>query len=121
MEVKSFILRLKARKLLGHTVQNCAYFLKYQLKRKGNIVQGYCITQTAQPERLQYYWVEDENGTVYDVAYEVACMNHPSVSSIRFVLTKEAPERYESDEANAALYKQYTDDPKTFWTSLKQF
>lgn len=119
--MENFVLRLKARKLLGSTVHNCAYFLRHHLKRKGSIVQGFCITQTAEPERLQYYWVEDHEGTVYDIAYVVACMNFPSVSSIRFVLTREAPEKFETDQTNADLYKQYVDDPKTFWTSLKQF
>jgi len=119
--LRKFVLRLKTRKMLGSAVHNCGHFLRNELKRKGTIVQGYCITQTAEPERFQYYWVEDLAGNKYDVSFAVACVTTPEVHGMRFLLTKDAPEKFESDPTNTDVYKQYLDDPKTFWGSLKHF
>jgi len=120
--LRKFVLRLKARRLLGSAVHNCAHFLRNELKRQGTIVQGYCITQgTSNTERFQYYWVEDLDGNKYDVSFAVACATTPEVSGMRFLLTKESPENFESDPTNTDVYKQYLDDPKTFWGSLRHF
>jgi hypothetical protein len=121
MDLRKFVLRLRARKLVGNAVQNCAHFLRSELNRQGTIIQGYCITQTANPERFQYYWVEDLSGNVYDISFAVACVTSPEVEGTRFVLTKDAPEKFESDPINTDTYKQYIDDPKTFWSSLRKF
>ena len=119
--LRKFVLKLKTRKLIGSAVHNCGHFLRNELKRQGTIVQGYCVTQTAQPERFQYYWVEDLKGTRYDVSFAVACVTTPEVVGTRFVLTTDPPEKFESDPTNTDVYKQYIDDPKTFWGSLPKF
>jgi hypothetical protein len=117
MDVRRFVLRLKLQKKLGDAVQNCAVFLRDVLKRKGEIVQGYAHTETG--EKLQYYWVEDSNGNVYDICFEIAKMNQPSiVSDFKFTLKREQPHEFDKDEHNQELFKLYLDEPSKFWKAV---
>ena len=116
MDVKRFVLRLKARKQLGDAVQNCGAFLRDVLKRKGHIIQGFAVTDTG--ERLQYYWVEDSDGTVCDVCFEIAKLNNPVVENLKYTLVKECWEKYEKDDHNQELFKLYQDEPSKFWNSV---
>ena len=87
------------------------------LKRKGEIVQGYAHTETG--EKLQYYWVEDSNGNVYDICFEIAKMNQPSiVSDFKFTLKREQPHEFDKDEHNQELFKLYLDEPSKFWKAV---
>lgn len=118
MDIRRFVLRLKLQKKLGDAVQNCAVFLRDVLKRKGELVQGYAHTETG--EKLQYYWVEDSNGSVYDICFEIAKMNNPSVlSDFKFTLHKETPTTtFDKDDHNQELFKLYLDEPSKFWSSV---
>ena len=113
MDIRRFVLRLKLQKKLGDAVQNCAVFLRDVLKRKGELVQGYAHTETG--EKLQYYWVEDSEGNVYDICFEIAKMNQPSISDFKFTLHKETPETFDKDDHNQELFKLYLDEPSKFW------
>ena len=114
--IKRFVLRLKLRKQLGDAVQNCAAFLKYELDKEGSIVQGFAVTETG--EKLQYYWVEDQRGKVYDVCYEIARLNNPAVENLKYRLVKECWEAYDKDDHNQELFKLYRDEPSKFWKSV---
>jgi hypothetical protein len=113
LDVRRFVLRLKVQKKLGDAVQNCAVFLRDILKRKGELVQGYAHTETG--EKLQYYWVEDSSGGLYDICFEIAKMNQPSISDFKFTLHKETPPTFDKDDHNQELFKLYQDEPSKFW------
>jgi hypothetical protein len=114
--IKRFVLRLKLRKQLGDAVQNCAMFLKYELDKEGQLVQGFAVTETG--EKLQYYWVEDSFGEVYDVCFEIAKMNNPAIENLKYRLVKECWEKFDKDDHNQELFKLYQDEPSKFWTSV---
>ena len=117
--VKRFVLRLKLRKQLGDAVQNCAAFLRHELKKDGSIVQGFAVTETG--EKLQYYWVEDHAGTVYDVCFEIAKLNNPAVGKLKYKLVKECwGTDFDKDDHNQELFKLYRDEPSKFWKSVPQ-
>lgn len=115
-DVKKFALRLKLHKKVGDAVQNCAVFLREVLKRQGEIVQGFAVTDTG--EKLQYYWVEGTDGKVYDVCFEFAKLNAPAVSQLKFTLVKELWGEYDKDDHNQELFKLYQDEPSKFWKSV---
>ena len=116
MDLKRFVLRLKLQKKVGDAVQNCAVFLREELKRNGEIIQGYAITETG--EKLQYYWVEDKHGNVYDICFEVAKTNVPGIENVKFTLVKECFENFDKDDHNQELFKLYQDEPSKFWTTV---
>lgn len=116
MDVRRFALRLKANKKAGDVVQNCAILLR-ELKKKGEIIQGFAVTETG--ERLQYYWVEGSDGTVYDICFELAKLHNPNaLSEFKFTLVKEMHEKFEHDDHNQKLFKLYLEEPATFWKSV---
>ncbi len=115
-DIKRFALRLKLHKQTDVAVKSCALVLKHILNKKGTIVQGYAMTEFG--EKLQYYWVEDDNGTVYDICFEIAKLREPRIADINFTLTKEAPENFEKDDQNQELFKLYLDEPNKFWKSI---
>lgn len=117
LDVRRFVLRLKLQKKAGDAVQNCGVFLREELKRQGEIVQGFAITETG--EKLQYYWVEDTKGNVYDICFEMAKLNMPAIADMKFTLVKEDPsssENFDKDYHNQELFKLYQDEPSKFWT-----
>jgi hypothetical protein len=114
--VKRFVLRLKLRKQLGDAVQNCGAFLKYELNKEGHIVQGFAVTETN--EKLQYYWVEDMTGNVYDVCFEIAKLNNPAVDNLKYKLVKECWGTYDKDDHNQELFTLYRDEPSKFWKAV---
>lgn len=118
-QVKRFALRLKLKKKVGDAVQNCAIFLREELKRKGEIVQGYAIIEET-GEKIQYYWVEDTSGKVYDVCYEFARLNNPVVENFKYKLSKEKWNEGEFDKDDHAqeLFKLYLDEPSKFWKTV---
>lgn len=113
LDVKRFVLRLKLQKKVGDAVQNCGVFLREELKREGEIIQGYAITESG--EKLQYYWVEDSKGNVYDICFEMAKLNMPQIENMKFTLVKEEPEKFDKDDHNQELFKLYRDEPSKFW------
>jgi hypothetical protein len=115
-QVKRFALRLKLHKKVGDAVQNCGMFLRDVLKKKGEIVQGFAVTDGG--ERLQYYWVEDTSGIVYDVCFEFAKLNSPAVESLKYELVRELWDTYDKDDHNQELFKLYLDEPSKFWKSV---
>ncbi len=120
-DVRKFVLRLKLRKKLGSVVQNCAMFLREVLHRQGEIVQGYATTTTG--ERIQYFWVEDKKGNVYDVCLEVVKATAPASihEFLGVTLSKEEEEgkSYEKiDDEILEQFKQYQDEPSKFWKSI---
>lgn len=117
--LKRFALRLKLKKKVGDAVQNCAVFLREELKRQGEIVQGYAIVEETN-EKIQYYWVEGTDGTVYDVCFEFARLNNPVVENIKYVLSKESWNEGEFDKDDHAqeLFKLYRDEPSKFWKTV---
>lgn len=115
--VKRFALRLKLKKKVGDAVQNCAIFLREELKRKGEIVQGYAIVEES-GEKIQYYWVEDSGGNVYDVCFEFARLNNPVVENIKYILVKESIENFDKDDHAQELFKLYQDEPSKFWKTV---
>lgn len=118
--VKRFVLRLKLRKQLGDAVQNCAAFLKYELNKDGQVIQGFAVTETG--EKLQYYWVEDSSGTAYDVCFEIARLNNPAVENLKYKLVKEVwGSDFDKDDHNQELFKLYRDEPSKFWKSVPRF
>lgn len=112
-DLKRFALRLKLHKKSGDAVQNCAIFLREELHRKGDIIQGYAITEEG--EKLQYYWVEDLKGNVYDICFEFAKLNNPVVENLKYTLLKEIWENFDKDDHNQELFKLYQDEPSKFW------
>lgn len=118
---RKFILRLKLKKKLGDAVHNCAMFLREELKRQGEIVQGFAIVEGS-GEKLQYYWVEDMSGNVYDICFEIARLNNPTVvESLKYTLHKELwsdDEKYDKDDHNQELFKLYRDEPSKFWKGV---
>ncbi len=117
MDVRRFALRLKANKKLGDAVHNCAMLLRDELKRQGEIVQGYALTESG--EKLQYYWVEDTKGNVYDVCFEIAKIHNPiALENFKFTLVKELNEKFEKDDHNQELFKLYREEPSKFWKSV---
>ena len=118
-QVKRFALRLKLKKKVGDAVQNCAIFLREELKRKGEIVQGYAIIEETN-EKIQYYWVEDSSGKVYDVCYEFARLNNPIVENFKYNLSKEKwPDgEFDKDDDAQELFKHYQDEPSKFWKTV---
>jgi hypothetical protein len=112
-QVKRFALRLKLHKKVGDAVQNCGMFLRDVLKKKGEIVQGFAVTDGG--EKLQYYWVEDTEGVVYDVCFEFAKLNSPAVESLKYELVKELWDTYDKDDHNQELFKLYRDEASKFW------
>ena len=114
--IRKFALRLKLKKKVGDAVQNCAVFLREELKRKGEIVQGYAVVEET-GEKIQYYWVEDCAGKVYDVCYEFARLNNPIVEKFKYNLYKEKwPEGdFDKDDHAQELFKLYQDEPSKFW------
>ena len=116
LDIKRFVLRLKLQKKAGDAVQNCGVFLREELKRQGEIIQGFAITETG--EKLQYYWVEDTKGNVYDICFEMAKLNMPAIENIKFTLIKESPETFDKDDHNQELFKLYQDEPSKFWTTV---
>ena len=117
--LKRFALRLKLKKKVGDAVQNCAVFLREELKRQGEIVQGYAIVEETN-EKIQYYWVEGTDGTVYDVCFEFARLNNPVVENIKYTLSKESWSEGEFDKDDHAqeLFKLYRDEPSKFWKTV---
>jgi hypothetical protein len=117
--VKRFVLRLKLRKQLGDAVQNCASFLKYELNKEGKIVQGFAQVNGTN-EKLQYYWVEDVEGKVYDVCYEVALLNNPVVEKLKYTLVRESwsEDKFDKDDHAQEMFKLYRDEPSKFWKSV---
>ncbi len=115
--VKRFALRLKLKKKVADAVQNCAIFLREELKRKGEIVQGYAIIEDS-GEKIQYYWVEDSEGNVYDVCFEFARLNNPVVENIKYILVKESNEHFDKDDHAQELFKLYLDEPSKFWKTV---
>jgi hypothetical protein len=116
--VKRFVLRLKLRKQIGDAVQNCAAFLRHELNKDGQIIQGFAVVAETN-EKLQYYWVEDISGTVYDVCFEIARLNNPVVENIKYKLVKECwGTDFDKDDHNQELFKLYRDEPSKFWKSV---
>jgi hypothetical protein len=107
-----FILRAKMHKKLGNPVTNCAFYLREVLKRKGKIVRGTCITE--HDEKFDYYWVEDEYGMIHDVSFEVAKLNDPSVSNLKYELKKNEISTHK-DEQSEKVFTLYSEKPKSFW------
>ena len=116
-KVKRFALRLKLKKKVGDAVQNCAVFLREELKRQGEIVQGYAIVEDGPGEKIQYYWVEGTDGKVYDVCFEFARLNNPVVENIKYVLSKEiwAAAEFDKDDHAQEMFKLYQHEPSKFW------
>lgn len=116
--VKRFVLRLKLRKQIGNAVQNCAAFLRGELNRHGEIVQGFAVVADTN-EKLQYYWVEDMSGNVYDVCYEIALLNNPVVEKLKYTLVKECWDtEFDKDDEAQEFFKLYRDEPSKFWKSV---
>ena len=116
MDIKRYALRLKMHKKAGDAVHSCAMVLRDILKKKGTIVQGYAITEYG--EKLQYYWVESEDGEIYDICFEIAKLKEPSIGTMKFSLLKEAPNEFDKDDHNQELFKQYQDEASKFWKSV---
>lgn len=117
IDVRRFVLRLKLKKKLGDAVHNCAIFLREELKRHGDIVQGFAVVEGS-GEKLQYYWVEDMSGNVYDICFEIAKTNSPNIGDIRIKLVKELwsdDQNCDKDDHNQELFKLYQDEPNKFW------
>ncbi len=117
-----FVLKLKLYKKVGPAVRNCAMYLREELKRQGEIVQGYAIVDDTN-ECLEYYWVEDTKGEIHDVCFAIAVSNQPSIASFKYRLVRVLEEEdggktAERDDENAALFKAYRDEPSKFWTEI---
>ena len=113
-------LRLKSRmkKAPIDAVQACGMFIKEYPKLKGKIVEGYCVAKT---EKFKHYWVESEDGTVYDIGYERAKIESPQLELIHFEKTKDKPEgNVQSDEHNEELFRLYLEEPKKFWQLVQR-
>jgi hypothetical protein len=117
--MERFILKMKLRKKFDlTTVENCGYFIKMVI-RTGTIVQGYChVIESG--EKLRYYWVEDSNGTRYDVAFEMAAFSRPEVRNLMYTLVTEEPTpgTYQTDAKNDEMFKLYKEDSKKFWAKI---
>jgi hypothetical protein len=113
--MERYILRAKMYKKLSDPVTNCAMYLRDVLKRKGKIVRGECITE--HDEKFDYYWIEDESGLIHDISFEVAKLNDPSVSGMKYTLKKGDISK-NKDEQSEKVYSLYTEKPKEFWSSM---
>jgi hypothetical protein len=96
--------------------ENLIPFIK-ELKRQGEIVQGYAIVEDGPGEKIQYYWVEGTDGKVYDVCFEFARLNNPVVENIKYVLSKEiwAAAEFDKDDHAQEMFKLYQHEPSKFW------
>ena len=117
--MERFALQLKLRKKFNlTTVENCGYYIKLILKKSGTIIQGFCkVPETG--ETLRYYWVEDEEGTIHDVAFGLACFSTEEVKNMKFILTKEKPVGdFQTDATNDEIFELYQNKPKDFWKKI---
>jgi len=116
--MERFILRAKMHKKLGDPVTNCALYLREVLKKKGKIVRGTCITE--HDEKFDYYWVEDDSERIHDISFEVAKLNDPSISDLRYELKKNEISK-NKDEQSEKVYTLYMENPKEFWVTVPRF
>jgi hypothetical protein len=116
--MERFALQLKLRKKFNlTTVENCGYYIKMILKKSGTIIQGFCkVPETG--EKLRYYWVEDDEGTIHDVAFGLACVYTPEVKDMKFILTKEPQTNFQTDPTNDEIFELYQKNPKEFWKKI---
>jgi hypothetical protein len=113
--MERFILRAKMHKKLGDPVTNCAMYLREVLKRKGKIVRGTCITE--HDEKFDYYWVEDESSTIHDISFEVAKLNDPTISDLKYTLKKNEISLTKDEQAEK-VFILYSENPKEFWLTV---
>ena len=119
--MERFALLLKLKKKTGlSTVENCAYYIKMMLKSPATIIQGFCKVPETK-EVLRYYWVEDSEGNIHDVAFGLACVyTSELVKDVKFILTKENPGgEFQTDTANDEIFDVYKNKPKDFWNKIK--
>jgi hypothetical protein len=119
--ISRFVLLLKARVPTAFErgpVVHAAMYIRKQLKRKGTIVRGTCLTEHA--EHLDYYWVEDELGNVHDISFAVAKLNNPTIATLKYTLTKDAVSA-NKDESSETMYELYVTKPHEFWKSIPRF
>jgi len=118
--MERFALLLKLKKKTGlSTVENCAYYIKMMLKSPATIIQGFCKVPETK-EILRYYWVEDSEGNIHDVAYGLACVYTSEVKDMKFILTKETPiGDFQTDASNDEIFETYKNNPKEFWKKIQ--
>lgn len=123
MDLRRFALKIKltsrAKRISIDAVQACGMFLREELRLKGNIVTGYCITNTG--EKFVHYWVEDPDGNEYDIAIELAKLSSPVLENIEYARTKIKPEGdVPGDPHNDELFKLYLEEPVKFWKMVQR-
>lgn len=121
VDLKRFALSLRLKSRMKRTridaVQACGIFIKKHPKLKGTIIEGYCVTSS---EKFKHYWVESEDGSEFDIGYELAKIENPDLVNLSFQKTKERPDgKVECDEHNEELFKLYLEEPKKFWKMVQ--
>lgn len=122
MDLRRFALQIRLRSRMKRipidAVQACGMFIKSYPYLKGKIVDGYCISSS---EIFKHYWVESDDGKTFDIAYELAKIENPSIENISFKITKEKPEgNIQTDEHNEELFKLYLEEPKKYWQLVQK-
>lgn len=115
--VKRLALKMKMYKVEGTPVHHTALCYLY-LRKTMNVkmVAGYAIS--GDKECCRHYWVEDQEGTRYDVAYELGCLYSPELKDLPVEMTDRMMEGYQvidDDSVNQTLFEMFQSNPKQFW------
>ena len=106
--------RMKLRRVTGTIVHHCALMIKY-LEREGvkaRLVKGWCVYGQ---EACTHYWVQDENGAVYDVGYELGCLYNPELMAYTPRLCDLEPAGLVFADANELASASTTSTTRTGW------
>ena len=114
MDLQRLILRMKLHRITVHPVYQCALVLGLLKKHglEGTIQEGY-ITFMGQATR--HYWVEDQNGTVYDIVTEYARASGAPALPVQLEKTVSEETKVAESPYSPAEFDQYIKDPKIFW------
>lgn len=125
--VKRLALKMKMYKVEGTPMHHTA--LCYLMLRRTigdvKIVSGYAIS--GDKECCRHFWVEDSEGSRYDVAYELGCLYSPELKALPVEMTHQIPAEYQlmPGEENQNLFEMFQSNPKQFWqecpSSVKLF
>lgn len=120
--MERLVKRMKLHRVSGTIVHHCALMIKY-LEREGHtakMVKGWCIYGQ---EACTHYWVHDENGTVYDIGYQLGCLYNPELMAYTPRLCVTAPVGFAFADANEKALKEeherqyelFHENRMTFW------
>lgn len=123
--VKRLALRLKVHKIGGNVIHHIALLKKALEVQKIQVkmIKGYCVIEETK-EACEHYWVREEaTGLDLDVAFTVACLRNPELTTLNPVLLESLPpglarsdtEAIQILAENSRLFDLYHSNPREFW------